>query len=244
MRPLKACFFDIDDTLFSTTRFAEKARRASLDAMIQMGLQISPEDGYRELTEVIAEFSSNYNAHYDRFLSRLPAKALEGSNRSLLVAAAVIAYHETKFRELSAYEDALEAMRLMSSSDLILGIITSGLRIKQAEKIVRTGVWPYVDPRAIFITDEVGIGKPNPKLYLRACESVGVRPEEAMHVGDHPEHDIDAANAAGMISVRHRREGRHLHREGKTEPDFVIYNFLDLIGILQDQFGFDFDVEL
>ena len=244
MNSLKACFFDIDDTLFSTTGFAEKARRASLDAMIRMGLQIEPEEGYRELREVIAEFSSNYGAHYDRFLSRLPAAALRGTNRSLLVAAAVIAYHETKFRELSAYEDVLAAMRLMSSSDLVMGIITSGLRIKQAEKIVRTGVWRYVHHGAIFITDEVGIGKPNPKLYLRACESVGVRPEEAMHIGDHPVSDIDAANAAGMISVRHKREGRHLDSQGKTEPDHVIYNFLDLIGILQDQYGFNFKVEL
>ncbi|HLY74838.1 MAG TPA: haloacid dehalogenase, partial [Planctomycetota bacterium] len=35
---LKAVFFDIDDTLFSTTDFAEKARRAAADAMRRHGL--------------------------------------------------------------------------------------------------------------------------------------------------------------------------------------------------------------
>ena len=42
---IKAIFFDIDDTLFSTTRFADRARRSSIDAMVKMGLKIDPEEG-------------------------------------------------------------------------------------------------------------------------------------------------------------------------------------------------------
>ncbi len=37
-KTLDAIFFDIDDTLFSTSVFADKARRAAIDAMIQAGL--------------------------------------------------------------------------------------------------------------------------------------------------------------------------------------------------------------
>ena len=76
----------------------------------------------------------------------------------------MVAYHETKFRELATYEDVLEALRLLSKTKLKLGIITSGLRIKQAEKIIRLRIWPYLDREAIFITDEVGIGKPKPQV--------------------------------------------------------------------------------
>ena len=242
---LKAIFFDIDDTLFSTTRFAREARWAGIDAMIKMGLQVDREMAYRELMEVIAEFSSNYGAHYDKFLSRLPSASLDGLNSGLLVAAAVVAYHETKFRELIAYEDVTEAMRrLRAETPLILGVISSGLRIKQAEKLIRLGVWRYVHPRAIFITDEVGIGKPNPKLYRRACDSVGILPEEAMYVGDHPIHDIDAANRSGMISVWHRREGKYLELAGETKPDYTVFNFWDLIEILQTRYDFHLGVRL
>ena len=85
---IKGIFFDIDDTLFSTTRFAEEARRSSIDAMVRMGLKIDPEEGYRELREVIEEFSSNYGAHYDKFLSRQSPEALAGTNPTLLAAAA------------------------------------------------------------------------------------------------------------------------------------------------------------
>ena len=234
---LKAIFFDIDDTLFSTTTFAEHAREASVDAMLALGLRADRALVLRELREVVAEFSSNYEHHFDKLLSRLPLDATLGLNFPLLVSAAVVAYHETKFRELTAYDDVTEVLRLLSKSGLTLGIVTSGLTLKQAEKIVRLRVHRFIDHRAIFISDQVGIGKPNPKLYLRAVERVGVRPEEAMHVGDLPVNDVDAANAAGLISVWNRREGRHLLENGRTRPRHVIDNFWDLHDVLCRDYG-------
>ena len=65
-QPPQAIFFDIDDTLFSTTVFADKARRAAIDAMVRCGLRADRNDALRELDEVIAEFSSNYGGHFDK----------------------------------------------------------------------------------------------------------------------------------------------------------------------------------
>ncbi len=42
--------------------------------------------------------------------------------------------------------------------------------------------------------------KPSPRPLLYACEMSGILPEETIYVGDDPR-DIEAANAAGMISV-------------------------------------------
>jgi len=230
---IKAIFFDIDDTLFSTSSFAERAREISVDAMLEQGVVCDRQVMLRELEEVIEEFSSNYQFHYDKLLSRLPAEATAGLNTQLVVAAGVVAYHETKFRELSSYDDAHEVLRTLAETDLICGVISSGLTLKQLEKLIRIKVYRYIDPHAIFITDQMGIGKPNPKLYLRAAEIVNVKPGEAMYVGDHPINDIDAANAAGFITVWNRREGKHLELVGKTQPDHVIYNFWDLLDVLE-----------
>lgn len=236
---LRAIFFDIDDTLFSTSSFAERAREASVDAMLGMGVRASRETVLAELNEVVREFSSNYEHHFDKLLSRLPIDATAGLCAPLVVAAAVIAYHETKFRELVAYDDVTEVMRLLWRSGLTLGVITSGLTVKQAEKIVRLRVHRFIDPKAVFISDAVGIGKPNPKLYRRAVDRLGLAPSEAMHVGDHPINDVDASNAAGMISVWSRREGRHLHAQGASTPTHVIDNFWDLLDIVRERYGID-----
>src|SRR6188768_1784837 len=47
---LKAVFFDIDDTLYSTHSFAMRARAASVDAMLAMGLKADRRTVLRELT--------------------------------------------------------------------------------------------------------------------------------------------------------------------------------------------------
>lgn len=234
---LKAIFFDIDDTLFSTSTFAERARENSVEAMIAMGVRCDRKTMLRELEEVVEEFSSNYEHHYDKLLSRLPLECTIGLNASLVIAAGVVAYHETKFRELSSYDDVTEVLQLLSRYPLTLGVISSGLTLKQMEKLIRLKVYPYLSPAAILISDQVGIGKPNPKLYLRAAERVGVQPGDAMYVGDHPIHDVDAAKAAGFRTIWNRREGKHLDQKGTTKPDHVIFNFWDLLDLVNAELG-------
>ncbi len=119
--PLQAIFFDIDDTLFSTTVFADKARRAAVDAMVRAGLQADRGDATRELDEVIAEFSSNYGGHFDKVLDRLGPESFAGHNRAVIVAAGVVAYHATKWRELKVYDDVYEVLQWLSKTSLVRG---------------------------------------------------------------------------------------------------------------------------
>jgi putative hydrolase of the HAD superfamily len=235
-RKLRAIFLDIDDTLFSTTAFAEKARRNAIQAMIEHGLRGDREDLVRELSEVVAEFSSNYEHHLDKLLLRLPKEQWNGRNPAILVAAGVVAYHETKFHELRVYDDVYEVLRELCNAGLTLGIISAGWTVKQAEKIVRLRITEFLDPRAIFISDQIGISKPNPKLYKKACDAVGVDPREAMYVGDNPRADVEPAKKLGMVSVWMRRSGRHVLEAGMPKPDYQIRNFHELRDVLVRDF--------
>jgi putative hydrolase of the HAD superfamily len=230
---LRAIFFDVDETLFATSEFTERARLAAIKGMQEVGLSMSLETCYRELQEVIVEFGSNYGSHYDKLLKRISPSYWQGINPSILVAAAVTAYHGCKRDTLAPYPDVLEVLGELRNSGLILGIITHGLEVKQAEKLLRLGIYPYLCPEAIFITEQMGISKPNPKLYRRACSAMDVMPGEAIYVGDHPVNDVDAANAAGLLTVRLRRGGRFLHQEGQTKADFELTDFHELPGIVR-----------
>jgi putative hydrolase of the HAD superfamily len=236
-RPLDAIFFDIDDTLFSTTEFAGKARRAAIDAMIQSGLSASREQCLRELDEVLVEFSSNYGNHFDKVIERLPAAASARVNRAVLVAAGVVAYHDTKWRELKIYPDAFETLRWLAGTRLVRGIVSAGITIKQAEKLVRLGILEFLTPDAIFFTDEVGFSKSNPKLYRRVLERVRLDAGRCMYVGDNPTHDIDPCNREGWITVRCRRAGRHAGETGATEPAYEVRDFRELQNLLRADFG-------
>lgn len=47
------------------------------------------------------------------------------------------------------------------------------------------------------VYSQVAAEKPNPIIFLKACELLGVKPEEAVHVGDDRRNDIWGARDAG-----------------------------------------------
>jgi putative hydrolase of the HAD superfamily len=236
-QPLDAIFFDIDDTLFSTTVFADKARRNAVDAMIRAGLQADRQEAIRELEDVITEFSSNYSGHFDKVLDRLGQASHAGHNRAVIVAAGVVAYHGTKESDLKVYDDVYATLKWLADKPVLRGIISAGITIKQAEKLVRLGVLEFVTQSAIFFTDQVGFSKPNPKLYKRALAPFDLDPSRCIYVGDNPTHDIDPCNDLGWTTVRIRRSGRYATHDGRTTADYEIRDFLELRKLLEDVYG-------
>jgi putative hydrolase of the HAD superfamily len=54
----------------------------------------------------------------------------------------------------------------------------------------------------VFVSSEVGADKPDPEIYQRALKLMNLHPNEVLHVGDDPERDWEAANAAGLSVFR------------------------------------------
>ena len=79
----------------------------------------------------------------------------------------------------------------------IISIAWDGLRAYMQEK----GFLAPFDE--IIVSAEVGIVKPDPRIYHFALQKLGVQPGEAIFVDDMPE-NIAAANALGMKGVHFR----------------------------------------
>ena len=65
------------------------------------------------------------------------------------------------------------------------------------------GLMPYFD--SVVISGEVGIKKPDPRIFNAALEQTDIKPEEVIYVGD-TEDDTKAARAAGMVPIRIQRD--------------------------------------
>jgi len=237
--PLRAVLFDIDDTLYATTAFAERARRAAVEAMVAAGLDVEPEAAYAELRQVVREFSSNYGHHFDKLVLRLSDRIREGVHPGIVVASGVRAYHATK-EHLHPFPDAVRCLDRLARTELLRGVVTNGLTVKQAEKLVRLGLEKSFSPGAIFISEEIGVAKPHPKIFLIACESLGVRPVEALYVGDHPVKDVDPAHEAGLKTCLRRGSGRHYETKGMYDPDYEVKSLDELVELLEESFGVAF----
>lgn len=233
---MKAVLFDLDDTLFSTTDFARRARQEAVDAMIARGLDATPEELMEELMEVVREFGSNYSSHYDKLVQRLLPHQRQMVNPAIVVAAGVVAYHDTKFEHLQPFPDVEPFLEALQAAKVRTGVLTHGWTTKQSEKLIRLGLIDLFGSREIFISDQVGIAKPNPKLYQYALREMGLLPTEVMMVGDNLAHDIVPAKSIGMHTVWIRRAAKPGQDEEAAAPDFVVDDFGELQTILRERF--------
>jgi putative hydrolase of the HAD superfamily len=79
-----------------------------------------------------------------------------------------------------------------------------------------------LDRRLDFVlpSGAVGVAKPNPAFFLMAADAAGVRPDEALMVGDSYRADVRGAWGAGMDAVwLDRSEGMSINPGGEARPD-------------------------
>mgnify|MGYP001824561538 CR=1 FL=1 len=187
---------------------------------------------------MVAEFSSNYQHHFDRFLDRLGRERLGARNPAVLIAAGVVAYHRTKETSMEVLPDARALLDDLKRTGTRIGILSDGLQVKQAEKLIRLRVLPYLDPGAIFFSDQLGVSKPNPKIFVKACQAMQVAPERVLYVGDRPTHDVVPAAQAGLNTVLYRGAGgKYSEQACPVTPDHDVRDLRDLTPVLRERYG-------
>jgi putative hydrolase of the HAD superfamily len=91
------------------------------------------------------------------------------------------------------------ALRIAENAGWVPVLVTNGPTRQQDTKIRRTGLDRYVADWVI--SEEVGVSKPNPRIFTLAAERVRMGLRGAWVVGDSPELDIGGAAAMGLPSV-------------------------------------------
>jgi putative hydrolase of the HAD superfamily len=225
---IKAVLFDIDDTLFDSTTLAKMARVNAIKAMIECGLPIkSVQKGYRLLMRIVEKYGSNYDEHFDRLL-----EALGCTRDPKVIAAGIIAYHDTKLGYIKPNPDVIPTLIALRDEGCELGIVSNGRSVKQWEKLIRLGLHHFFD--AVIISEDVRSEKPQSKIFRVAIEGLGVKPEETIYVGDDLETDVLGANKAGLISIRVFRQKYEKPILNKDmQPKFTITKISELLSIIK-----------
>lgn len=78
---------------------------------------------------------------------------------------------------------------------------------------------------------EVGVAKPDPRIFRHLLDRIGCRAEEVVHIGDDPVADVAGGRGVGCRTVWINREGRPWPRELEP-PDAVIGDLGELIALL------------
>ena len=245
---IKALIFDLDDTLFDSTKLSEMARRAGINAILDLGydIEIDEDECYKILLDVIKEFGSNYSKHFDQLIKRIGGISKLYSSSigeyiaikgmipppKMFIQAAVIAYHDIKYNYIKPFDDVIPFFEhIKNNYDIKLNVLTDGLPDKQYEKILRLKIHPYLSD--IIISDEVGVRKPNPEIYQLSLERLKAENNEIIYIGDHYETDIIPTKKIGIHNVLIHRGGKYDREISENiKPDFEIKKLDELIEII------------
>jgi putative hydrolase of the HAD superfamily len=221
MSPIKLVGFDLDDCLFNSTGLSQIARIKGIDAMINLGLKIERQKALLLLQEIVDEYGSNSSNHYDYFIRRLNQYenySISFNEQVRYVAAAVMAYHAQKIKLITLYDDVKNCLESLKDTSIKTAIITDGRPVKQYEKILRLGIDDLID--LVVISDEIGIRKPNPKLFSYCLNKFQVKGHETIYVGDNIYKDIVPAKQNKIHTV-------YIHRGGKYDIKITVEKIAD-----------------
>jgi putative hydrolase of the HAD superfamily len=110
------------------------------------------------------------------------------------------------FRDaLRLFDDVDDLLRAAARAALPVGLLTNSAAHATAEKLEvleLAGAFPVV-----VTTDALGVGKPDPRAFLHACERMGSEPARTAYVGDDLVVDALAAREAGLSGIWLDRRG-------------------------------------
>jgi REG-2-like HAD superfamily hydrolase len=104
------------------------------------------------------------------------------------------------------YEDAMPTLERFQNTGLTLGVISNWEEWLE-RLMVGLGIRDYF--HCVVVSGLSGVEKPDAEIFQRALEAAGVRPEEALHVGDSLRDDVQGAEAVGIRAVLLDRFGRY-----------------------------------
>lgn len=223
---IRAVFFDMDDTLYDTSGFAAIARRAAVKSMVHNGLKCSEEEGYSLLMDIIKEKGSNYDKHFN-----ILAQEVNGTEDPLIIVNGIITYHNTKFAMLKLEPECFSILLYLKSKDYKVGLITNGKQLKQWEKLVRLGLYPFFDD--VVTSESVGVEKPDAEIFQIAMDRLNVTAGTSLMIGNSFESDIMGAYNAGIQSMIINSEFTDQQQQFLDEHNYHVERLSSLIDLMQ-----------
>ena len=134
----------------------------------------------------------------------------------------------TRREELAQpFPGSLEALRTLRDKGIHMGLITNGDAQFQRPKIRRFGLEQYFD--SILIESELGVGKPEKRIFLYALRQLGASPIQAWMVGDNLRLDIQPAHELGMDTVWVDYDKKGLPADSPVVPASIINSLMELL---------------
>ncbi len=196
----KLICFDLDDTLWPCLPTIQHAEQSIYDWMAEHQPAITERYSLEQLRdkrkallqsrpELVNDLSEARRVH-------LRELADEVNSPHDWVEAAFNVFYEAR-QQVTLFDDVTPVLESLKPHYTLVALTNGNAHIS------RTGLDSYFEFQVSAA--DVKAAKPHPAMFIHAMQQAGVTPQQTLHVGDHPVHDIRGARNAGVDAVWIRR---------------------------------------
>ncbi|MBN1692215.1 MAG: HAD family hydrolase [Dehalococcoidales bacterium] len=209
---IKAVFFDLYQTL---VRYQPSQEELEAKALKSFGFDVSPEElrhpvltANEYIYQQIAKrpFSQRSReeimALYMEYQRIVLKEAGLGAEEKVVMG--LLGMMQQEKMDLVLFDDVLEAIDDLKKRGLKLGMI-SNIERDMSSTLEKLGLSARLD--IVVTSQDAGFTKPQPEIFRFALEKAGVKPGEAVYVGDQYQVDVIGAESAGMKGILLDRDG-------------------------------------
>jgi putative hydrolase of the HAD superfamily len=228
MNRIRAITLDLDDTLWEigpVIRNAEASLRTWLaDNFPNVPERFSTEDMLelrREVMESHPDMRHDLRFVRKQVLARVAVES--GYDADELVEPAFSVFDRAR-NAVDLYPDVIPELEVLFERFTLVAVTNGNANLQKIGiRHLFHGVVTAVD---------AGVAKPARPIFDAAVSAAGVEPDEILHVGDHPETDIDGARRAGLRTAWINRTAGEWP-EHIDAPDAVITTIRELRELLE-----------
>ncbi len=228
-RHFKAVLFDLYDTLIWLDSERSATWRRQLAAAAGVDLDRFSAAWRRTVNDRMLGKGSGLAGHLAETLSEL------GVPHDAGLVAKLISIERRRLEEcVHLYPSTIPVLRELSRRGYRLGLI-SNISDGASVPIIYLGLDLCFDD--MILSHEVGILKPDPAIFVLACDRLGVAPGEAIFVADGGFGELDASCGLGIYSVLVEQDHQSRDYGSSKEYDLKIHDLAGLLPVLPARVG-------
>jgi putative hydrolase of the HAD superfamily len=228
MRPdIRATLFDVDDTLFD---------REAAQSIVLKQIVTNLPGLFRnlEMERVEAAFFESDRITTREFDAGAPSDGLRNARSRLFLdlldipeehAEKITVLYVRDYPKVNAPVPGAVKLLDELSRKVKIGVVSNGLPDVQYRKLDTLGLRHRFN--CIILSEEIGIRKPDPRIFLLAAAKIGIQPQECLYIGDSYARDIVGAGQAGMMTCWFDRKQAAREKTG-VSADLIINRLEEL----------------
>ncbi|MCL2771920.1 MAG: HAD family hydrolase [Oscillospiraceae bacterium] len=223
MNKIEAVMFDLDETLLDR----EKAVGIMFDVIIDKFYK-NTDITKKQYNNMLCEFKKYDNRGYGDKTVVMDSLFNEFTPSFMISKTEFLDFWDRTFHKCFSRDEERINTVIKLQEYVKTAIITNGSVKSQSGKIEYTNLDKLFE--VIIVSDEVGIKKPDPKIFELALSKIDVLPENALFVGDDLKNDIYGCQNAGMLGIWYNPY--NFKNDTDIKPFAEIHSFTELLSYI------------